>query len=146
LKKNKYLQVAYWVEEARKEGPTAVGEGKLTEKLEARPSSERLVTGDYTDFVEQALLGSGGAVSVIVGKELPAPDKPPTNSGDINVFYELYNQSGIPLEYRAITKRYKISEVLPALSEIISDVRQASLNGLTEEQKAKVKEAYQSDV
>lgn len=146
LKKSNYLQVAYWVEEARKEGPTAVGEGKLGAKLEARPSSTRLVKGDYTDFVEQVLLGSGGAIEVVVGKALPAPDKPPTDSGGVDVFFELYNQSGIPLEYRAITKRYKVSEVLPAIGEIISDVRMAGMSGLTEEQKAKVKEAYESDV
>ena len=146
MKKSKYLQVAYWVEEARKDAPTAVSEDRLPEKLDARPRVDRLVTGDYTDFVEQVLLDSGGVVEVIVGKELPKPDEPPTNSGDIDVFHELYNQSGIPLEYRAITKRYKISEVLPALREIITEVREANMNGLTEEQKAKVKEAYESDV
>jgi hypothetical protein len=145
FKKSKYLQLPYWVEEARMDEPTAVGEGKLGAKLTARPTAQRLVTGDYTDFVEQALLGSGGAVQVIVGKQLPTPDKPPTDSGGVNVFYELYNQQGIPLEYRAITKRYKVSEVLPAISEIVGDVRLAAMSGLTEEQKAKVREAYQGD-
>ncbi|MGS0687389.1 eCIS core domain-containing protein [Nakamurella sp. GG22] len=146
LKKTKYLQLAYWVEQARGDEPSAVGEGKLAAKLEARPTEKRLITGDYTDFTERVLLGTGGAISVVIGKELPAPDKPTINSGDINVFYELYNQNGIPLEYRAISKRYTVSELLPAINQIIGDVRKASMSGLTDEQKAKVKEAYESDV
>ena len=107
FKKSEYLQLAYWVEEARDEGSTAVGDSKLTTKLDARPNPERLITGDYTDFVERVLLGTGGAMKVVVGKELPAPDKPSTDSGGINVFWELYYQSGIPIEYRAITKRFR---------------------------------------
>lgn len=141
FKKSKYLQLAYWVEESRKDASTAVSEGRLPGKLDARPTATRLVTGDYTDFVEQVLLDSGGDVEVVVGKELPAPDKPPVDSGGVNVFYELYNQQGIPIEYRAITKRYKISEVLPAIGEIIDDVRLANLSGLSEEQRAAVTEA-----
>ena len=147
FKKTRYLQLPYWVEEARKDdAPTAVGEGKISEKLDARPRADRLITGDYTDFLEAALLGShSGDISVVVGKELPGPDKPTTKSGDINVFYELYNQKGIPLEYRAIKNRYKVTELLPALAEIISDVRQASLGELTEEQRAAVMEGYKGD-
>ncbi|WP_395729539.1 DUF4157 domain-containing protein [Nakamurella sp.] len=142
FKRTKYLQLPYWVEESRKDQPTAVSDGKLPVKLDARPTATRLITGDYTDFVEQVLLDSGGDIRVVVGKELPAPDKPPTDAGGIDVFYELYNQQGIPLEYRAITKRYKISEVLPAVEEIISDVRLTNMGGLTEEQKATVTEAF----
>ncbi len=141
MKKTKYLQLAYWVEESRKEG-TAVSDGKLPAKLDARPPAERLITGDYTDFVEKVLLGSGAAVPVVVGKMLPGPDKPPTDVGGVDVFHELYNQQGIPLEYRAITKRYKVSEVVAALGEIVEDVRLASLRGLTEEQQATVTGAF----
>jgi hypothetical protein len=140
LKKTKYLQPGYWVEESRKDG-TAVSDGKLPAKLDARPTAERLITGDYTDFVEKVLLGTGGAVPVVVGKMLPGPDKPPTDTGGIDVFHELYNQQGIPLEYRAITKRYTVSEVVTALGEIVDDVRLANLSGLTEEQRATVVEA-----
>ena len=145
LKKTKYLQLAYWVEESRKEG-TAVSDGMLPAKLDARPTGERLITGDYTDFVERALLGTGGAIAVVVGKELPAPDKPPTDAGGINVFFELYNQQGIPLEYRAIRNRYQVSTVQGAIDEIVNDVRLVNLRSLTDEQKAAVKKAYESSV
>jgi hypothetical protein len=141
MKKTKYLQLAYWVEESRKDG-TAVSDGKLPAKLDARPRAERLITGDYTDFDEKVLLGTGGAVPVVVGKMLPGPDKPPTDTGGVNVFHELYNQQGIPLEYRAISKRYTVSEVTAALGEILAELRVINLSGLTEEQRATVTEAF----
>lgn len=141
MKKTKYLQLAYWVEESRKDG-TAVSDGTLPAKLDARPRAERLITGDYTDFVEKVLLGTGGVVPVVVGKMLPGPDKPPTDTGGVNVFHELYNQQGIPLEYRAISKRYTVSEVTAALGEILAELRVINLSGLTEEQRATVTEAF----
>lgn len=146
FKKSKYLQLDYWLKQSRWFGrPTAVGDKRLPAKLDARPTKERLVTGSYTDFVESMILGTGGDdVRVVVGKELPGPDKPPTDSGGVNVFWELFDQQAIPIEYRAITKRYKISEVGAALREIVDDVRRSNMSGLTDEQRAKVKEAYES--
>jgi hypothetical protein len=142
FKKSKYLQVAYWVEEAGKD-PTAMSEGRITKKIDARAPDDTLFDGDYTDFIERVLLGSSiGDVAITTGKTLPGPDKPPTDSGGLNVFWELYNQSAIPLEYRAITKRYKVSEVAPALEEIIDDVRRANMSGLSDEQQELVKKAY----
>lgn len=140
--KTKYLKPAYWIETSKH---TAVGEGKIREPVEARAPSTGFLTGDYLDVVEQMLRGSGGAVTAVMGSELPAADALPAESGGIKVAWESYDQAGIPLEYRWITKHYKVADILPALNEIIQEVRAANMRELSPEQKDAVNAAIKED-
>ncbi|MGH2917919.1 MAG: DUF4157 domain-containing protein [Solirubrobacteraceae bacterium] len=142
LSTTKYLKPAYWIESD--EG-TAKQEGKITEAVEARAPSKGFLTGDYIDIVEAMLIGGVGGVSAVVGKEVPAADALPALSGAVKVHWESYYQAGIPLEYRWITKQYKVAEILPALSEIIGEVRTANMKELTAEQKEQVNAAIKEE-
>ena len=142
FKDTRYLRPAYWIETG---ATSAKGQGLLQEPVEARPGSDRLITGDYGDFVEQLLRGTGQAkLSVVTGKMLPGADPLPKATGDVKVSWESFDQAGIPLEYRWIRDRYTIGSLVPALREIITDVRQANMRELTEEQRQKVETAIKS--
>lgn len=139
FKRSKYLKPAYWIESGKH---TAKGEGKLKKPLEARKPKEGLLTGDYVDIVEALLLGSArGKVAAVLGKELPGMDELTQDSGGVNVKYESYDQKAIPLEYRWISKQYKVAELDRAMFEIVNDVRIANMHELDDTQREKVLEA-----
>jgi hypothetical protein len=138
FKNTNYLQLSYWIEKGQQ---SAKAEGRLKEPVEARAPKKSLITGDYVDFVEQLLIDTGGAVTVVVGKELPGADPLPAESGGVEVAWESFDQKGIPLEYRWIQNRYTAAELAPALVEIITDVREANQRELSKEQKESVNAA-----
>lgn len=139
FKGTKYLQAKYWIESD--EG-TATAEGKIAKPVEARAPAAGFLTGDYVDVVEALLTSGGAGVTAVRGKEIPSYDSLPADAGGVNVHYESFNQKGIPLEYRWITKQYQLGGLLPALNEIIKEVRTANMKELTEEQKTTVKAAF----
>ncbi|MGH3620587.1 MAG: hypothetical protein ACRDQ5_02200 [Sciscionella sp.] len=141
FKNTKYLTAKYWIETGKR---TATGEDKIKKPVEARVRKKGFLRGDYVDVVEALLTSGGGGVTARLGKELPGVDSLPTDSGGVNVRWESYDQKGIPLEYRWITKKYTVAQLLPALNEIIKEVRVANMRELTAEQKEKVDEAVKS--
>jgi hypothetical protein len=140
FKNTKYLKPSYWIEEEEEESATK--EGRLKAPVEARAPKTKFINGSYVDFVEGVLTGAATLpVEVPVGKELPGPDPLPQESGGVDVSFESFGQSGIPLEYRWIRDRYTIANLAPALAEIITDVRTANMKDLDEGQKRKVNAA-----
>jgi hypothetical protein len=143
FKKSKYLKPSYWMESGKR---SAKGEGRIKRPLEARTKKDSLVKGDYVDVVESFLLGSskGGGVLAVVGKELPGMDALSRDSGGVDILRESYGQMAIPLEYRWISKQYKIAELDKAMYEIVGDVRIANSVHLEEEDQRKIAAAVRA--
>jgi hypothetical protein len=143
FKKSKYLKPAYWMESGKR---SATREGRIKRPLEARTKKESLIKGDYVDVVESFLLGSskGGGVSAVVGKELPGMDKLSRDSGGVDIARESYWQTAIPLEYRWISKQYKIAELDTAMYEIVNDVRLANMVDLDQADEDAVRAAVKA--
>jgi hypothetical protein len=139
FKRSKYLKPAYWIKRGK---DTAKGEGLIKKPLEARAPKEELLQGDYGDVVAAFLGGTGGAVQAVVGKELPGMDELNEDAGGVNIAYESYGQRAIPVEYRWISKQYKVSEIPMAMWEIFNDVRHANMSELTDEQEAQVRAQF----
>jgi hypothetical protein len=130
-----YLKRSYWIGSGAK---SAKGQGLVKKDVRARKPKENLITGTQADFVLGMLTGGGGATGAVMGKELPGLDRVSQDSGGVNVEAESFQQEAIPMEYRWITKNYKISEVAAAMDEIVGDVRQSNLRELSDEQKEAV--------
>ena len=124
FKRSKYLKPSYWIESGKR---SAKREGASSGRCEARPKKDGLVEGRLRRRRRRTSARHRARAPCRRGRQGAAGHGPAQrDSGGVDVARESYWQTAIPLEYRWISKQYKIAELDDAMYEIVKDVRKAN--------------------